>query len=150
MPDESNQLTGTLLAFDFGHRRIGVAVGQTFTGSANALAVVSVSSQPDWQTITTIVGEWKPVALIVGLPLAADGSETDMSRDARGFGASLADRFAIPVLYEDERLTSIGADERFSAARAQGGMRRKDAAMKDAMAAQIILENWLQSRDGGC
>ncbi|MCW8926123.1 MAG: Holliday junction resolvase RuvX [Xanthomonadales bacterium] len=148
MPDESGQLTGTLLAFDFGHRRIGVAVGQTFTGSANALAVVSVSSRPDWQTITNIVGEWKPVALIVGLPLAADGSETDMSKDARGFGASLADRYAIPVLYEDERLTSIGADERFSAARAQGGMRRKDAAMKDAMAAQIILENWLQSRDG--
>lgn len=144
MPDEDARLKGTLLAFDFGHRRIGVAVGQTFTGSANALAVVSVSNQPDWQTITTIVGEWKPVALIVGLPLAGDGSETDMSRDARGFGASLADRFDIPVLYEDERLTSIGADERFSTARALGGMRRKDAAMKDAMAAQIILENWLQ------
>lgn len=144
MPDEDGRLSGTLLAFDFGHRRIGVAVGQTFTGSANALAVVSVSNQPDWQTITTIVGEWKPVALIVGLPLAADGSETDMSRDARGFGASLAERYGTPVLYEDERLTSIGADERFSTARAQGGMRRKDAAMKDAMAAQIILENWLQ------
>jgi len=144
MPDEDGRLSGTLLAFDFGHRRIGVAVGQTFTGSANALAVVSVSNQPDWQTITTIVGEWKPVALIVGLPLAADGSETDMSRDARGFGASLAERYGTPVLYEDERLTSIGADVRFSTARAQGGMRRKDAAMKDAMAAQIILENWLQ------
>ncbi len=145
MPDEEGRLTGTLLAFDFGHRRIGVAVGQTLTGSANALAVVSASGQPDWQTITTIVKEWNPVALIVGLPLAADGGETDMSKDARGFGAALADRFDIPVLYEDERLTSFSADERFSAARAQGGMRRKDAAMKDAMAAQIILENWLQS-----
>lgn len=144
MPDDDGALTGTLLAFDYGHRRIGVAVGQTFTGSANALAVVSVSSQPDWQAITTIIKEWKPVALIVGLPLAADGSETDMSKDARGFGAGLQDRFGIPVLYEDERLTSIGADERFSAARAQGGARRKDAAKKDAMAAQIILENWLR------
>ena len=145
MPDEEGRLTGTLLAFDFGHRRIGVAVGQTLTGSANALAVVSASGQPDWQTITTIVKEWNPVTLIVGLPLAADGGETDMSKDARGFGAALADRFDIPVLYEDERLTSFSADARFSAARAQGGMRRKDAAMKDAMAAQIILENWLQS-----
>lgn len=144
MPDEGGSLTGTLLAFDFGHRRIGVAVGQTFTGSANALAVVSVSKQPDWQSITTIIKEWKPVALVVGLPLAADGSETDMSKDARGFGAGLKDRYGIPVLFEDERLTSFGADERFSAARAQGGARRKDAAMKDAVAAQIILENWLQ------
>ena len=149
MPDESGALTGTLLAFDFGHRRIGVAVGQTVTGSANALAVVAVSNQPDWQTITNIVREWKPVALIVGLPLAADGSETDMSKDARGFGTAMVERFAIPVLFEDERLTSIGADERFSAARAQGGMRRKDAAMKDAMAAQIILENWLSAHAGG-
>jgi len=144
MPDENGDLAGTLLAFDFGHRRIGVAVGQTVTGSANALAVVSASSQPDWQTITTIIKEWKPVALIVGLPLAADGSETDMSKDARGFGAGLQSRYGIPVLFEDERLTSVGADERFSAARAQGGARRKDATMKDAVAAQIILENWLQ------
>lgn len=149
MPDERSALTGTLLAFDFGHRRIGVAVGQTFTGSANTLAVVAVSNQPDWQTITNIVKEWKPVALIVGLPLAADGGETDMSKDARGFGTALAERFGIPVLFEDERLTSVGADERFSAARAQGGMRRKDAAMKDAMAAQIILENWLQTYTDG-
>ncbi len=145
MHDEKRRLTGTLLAFDFGHRRIGVAVGQTLTNSANALAVVPVSKQPDWQAITTIVREWKPVALIVGLPLAADGGETDMSKDARGFGTELEKRYGIPVLYEDERLTSFGADERFSSARAQGGMRKKDAAMKDAMAAQIILENWLQS-----
>lgn len=145
MPDEGDRLSGTLLAFDFGHRRIGVAVGQTLTGSANALAVVAVSRQPDWQAITRIVGDWKPTALIVGLPLAADGGETDMSKDARGFGAELEERYGIRVLYEDERLTSFGADQRFTAARAQGGMRKKDAAMKDAMAAQIILENWLQN-----
>ncbi len=134
-----------MLGFDFGHRRIGVAVGQTLTGTANALAVVPVANQVDWQAIATIVKEWKPAALIVGLPLGADGEETDMSRDARGFGARLKDRFNMAVFFEDERLTSFGAEERFVAARARGSMRRKDAALKDAMAAQIILENWLQS-----
>ena len=137
--------SGTLLSFDFGHRRIGVAVGQTFTGTANALAVVPVASQVDWPAIDLIIKEWKPAALIVGLPLGADGEETDMSRDARGFGSRLKKRFKLAVFFEDERLTSFGAEERFVAARARGSMRRKDAALKDAMAAQIILENWLQS-----
>ena len=145
MPDEQSRPEGTLLAFDFGHRRIGIAVGQTLTGSANALAVVSVSIQPDWQTISTIMAEWKPVALVVGLPLDAEGGETDMSRETRRFGRQLEGRYGIPVLYEDERLTSFGAEQRFVQSRERGGMRRKDAALKDAMAAQIILESWLLS-----
>jgi putative Holliday junction resolvase len=146
MPDEKAGPSGTLLAFDFGHRRIGVAVGQTLTGSANALAVVAVTGKPDWQAISAIINEWKPVALLVGLPLAADGGETEMSRDARRFGRQLEGRFGIPVLLEDERLTSFSAEERFVKARERGAMRRKEAALKDAMAAQIILENWLHSR----
>ncbi len=145
MPDEKIRPSGTLLAFDFGHKRIGVAVGQTLTGSANALAVVAVAAKPDWQTIGGIIDEWKPVALVVGLPLAADGGETGMSEDARRFGRRLQGRYGIPVWYEDERLTSFSAEQRFVEARSRGGMRRKDAALKDAMAAQIILENWLQS-----
>jgi putative Holliday junction resolvase len=145
MPDEIPSFEGTLIAFDFGHRRIGVAVGQTLTRSANALAVVSFADKPDWQTITGIIKEWKPVARVVGLPLAADGGETEMSRRARRFGRQLNGRYGIPVLYEDERLSSFSAEQRFIDARTRGDMRRKDAALKDAMAAQIILENWLQS-----
>ncbi len=145
MPDEKIRPSGTLLAFDFGHKRIGVAVGQTLTGSANALAVVAVAAKPDWQTIGRIIDEWKPVALVVGLPLAADGGETGMSEDARRFGRRLEGRYGIPVWYEDERLTSFSAEQRFVDARSRGGMRRKDAALKDAMAAQIILENWLHT-----
>jgi len=145
MPDEEVRPAGTLLAFDFGHRRIGVAVGQTLTGSANALAVVQAASKPDWRAITKIINEWKPAALVVGLPLAADGGETDMSKDARRFGRQLEGRFGIQIVFEDERLTSLDAEQRFVDARARGSMRRKDAALKDAMAAQIILENWLQS-----
>jgi len=145
MPDEEIRPAGTLLAFDFGHRRIGVAVGQTLTGSANALAVVAVANKPDWQAISNLVTEWKPVAVVVGLPLAADGGETELSKDARRFGRQLEGRFGLQVFFEDERLTSFGAEERFIEARSRDSMRRKDAALKDAMAAQIILENWLQS-----
>lgn len=145
MPDENIRPSGTIIAFDFGFRRIGVAVGQTLTGSANPLAVVAVTSQPDWQAITSLVNEWKPAALVVGLPLAEDGGETDMSKGARRFGRQLEGRLAIPVFFEDERLTSFGAEQRFVEARSRGGMRRKEAALKDALAAQIILENWLQN-----
>ena len=143
MPDEQDRPQGTLLAFDFGHRRIGVAVGQTLTGSANALAVVAVANKPDWQAISLIIKEWKPVAVVVGLPLAADGGETGLSKDSRRFGRQLEGRFGVRVIYEDERLTSFSAEQRFVDARGQGSMRRKDAALKDAMAAQIILESWL-------
>ncbi len=136
---------GVLLSFDFGHRRIGVAVGQTLTGTANALTVVTVTSEPDWQAIADIIKTWQPVALVVGLPLDANGGETDMSRNARQFGKQLNERFGIRLLFEDERLTSFSAEQRFVNARRRGDMRRKDAALKDAMSAQIILENWLQS-----
>ena len=146
MPDEVSSFEGTLIAFDFGQRRIGVAVGQTLTRSANVLAVVSFTDKPDWPAITEILNEWKPVALVVGLPLSADGGETEMSKRAQRFGRQLNGRYGIPVMYEDERLSSFSAEQRFVAARAKGGMRRKDAALKDAMAAQIILENWLQSQ----
>jgi len=145
MPDDQSRPVGTLLAFDFGHRRIGVAIGQTLTGTASALTVVPVASKPDWQVIGGIISEWKPAALVVGLPLGDDGGETDMSKDARRFGRQLEGRYGIPIFFEDERLTSFGAEQRFVDARARGGMRRKEAALKDAMAAQIILENWLQS-----
>ncbi|MGA9575642.1 MAG: Holliday junction resolvase RuvX [Lysobacterales bacterium] len=144
MPDEVTRPVGTIIAFDFGLRRIGVAVGQTVTGSARALAVVPFTGKPDWQAITAIVCDWKPAAFVVGLPLAEDGGETDMSKGARRFGRQLEGRFATTVSYEDERMTSLGAEQRFVDARSRGEMRRKDAALKDAIAAQIILENWLQ------
>jgi putative holliday junction resolvase len=144
MPDEAVRPAGTIIAFDFGLRRIGIAVGQTVTGSARALEVVPASDQPDWQSISTIVNAWKPAAMVVGLPLAEDGGETEMSKGARRFGRQLQDRFATPVFFQDERLTSFAAEQRYVKARSEGGMKRKDAALKDAIAAQIILENWLQ------
>jgi putative Holliday junction resolvase len=136
---------GTLLAFDFGLSRIGVAVGQTRTRTASPLETVSNRGQQAWLRILELIGEWRPAAVVVGLPLDAEGLETDMSRQARKFGSDLASRTGLRVFYQDERLTSRAVDDAFVAMRAEGRRRRKHAHLKDAMAARIILENWLQS-----
>lgn len=137
---------GTLLGFDFGRRRIGVAVGQTATRTASAMGIVSHAERPDWQAIARLVGDWQPAAFVVGLPLDAEGNETGMSAEARQFGSELAKRYGRLVFYCDERLTSAAAGAQFAQARSEGRARRKDARRLDAMAAQIILENWLQSQ----
>ena len=144
MPDAALP-RGYILGFDFGLRRIGVAIGQTTTHTASSLETVSHGREPDWIAIARLVKEWKPATLLVGLPLGPDGEETDMSKTARRFGAALQKRFSIEVAYADERLSSRAAEDRFAELRAGGRARRKDASQLDAMAAQIILENWLQS-----
>lgn len=136
---------GMLMGFDFGFRRIGVAIGQTATGTASALVTVAHSEHPDWQTISQLVKEWRPSGMVVGLPLDMGGNETDMSRAARKFAAELEQRFEKPVYFVDERLTSVAAGAQFVQARSEGRARRKDAKKLDAIAAKIILENWLQS-----
>jgi putative Holliday junction resolvase len=136
---------GHLLSFDFGKRRIGVAVGQAHTGTASALDTVANSQQPDWSAIGRLVDEWKPTLFVVGLPLSKDGGETPMSTESRNFGKKLGSRFGVEVAYFDERLTSRDAERQFAGMRAEGKARRKDARRLDALAAKIILENWLQS-----
>lgn len=144
MPDPEPP-RGYILGFDFGLRRIGVAVGQATTHTASSLETVSHGQQPDWPAIDRLVREWKPETLLVGLPLGPDGDETEMSRAARRFGAALQKRYSLETVYADERLSSRAAEERFADLRASGGLRRKSATQLDAMAAQIILENWLNS-----
>jgi putative Holliday junction resolvase len=142
MPD-SALFRGYILGFDFGMRRIGVAIGQTATHTASSLETVSHGREPDWSAIDRLVAEWKPSALLVGLPLGKEGDETDMSRAARRFGDTLHKRYSLDVLYADERLSSKAAERRFADLRASGGLRRKHSNQLDAMSAQIILENWL-------
>ncbi len=147
MPDTA--LTrGYIMGFDFGLRRIGVAVGQTATNTASSLETVKHSRQPDWIAIDRLVKDWKPTTLLVGLPLDSEGEETEMSKAARRFGAALQKRFSLELVYADERLSSRAAQSRFAELRASGNLRRKNASQLDAMAAQIILENWLQSASG--
>ena len=136
---------GHILSFDFGLRRIGVAVGQTATDTASSLETVSHRREPDWVAIDRLVKEWKPSTLLVGLPLGPEGEETEMSKAARRFGAALQKRFSLDLAFANERLSSRAARARFVELRASGSVRRKGVSQLDAMAAQIILENWLQS-----
>lgn len=137
----------TLLAFDFGLRRIGVAVGQELTGTTRPLATVNVNNfQIDWPHIERIIAEWQPGLIIVGLPLNMDGSEHEMSQRARRFSNQLNGRFNRPVELVDERLTSIEAEEFITEARRHGHMKRHKARESvDQIAAELILKSWLMS-----
>ena len=139
-----NRSASTYLAFDFGLRRIGVAVGQSVTGEANALAVVS--GGPAGAAIDRRMRDWKPDTLVVGLPLDGAGEETEMSKAAREFGQALHNRYHCAVDYHDERMTSRAAESAFRAARQAGAARRKDARLLDAKAAALILQGWLDAR----
>lgn len=133
----------TLLGFDFGKQRIGIAVGQGITGTATALrTVTSRNGKPDWEAISTLVDEWCPQALVVGLPLHADGSDSDMTTAARKFARQLEARYRLPVHTMDERLSSHAARQ----LRQDDGRSAKTGI--DAVAAMIILQNWLESEHG--
>ena len=143
-------IEGTWLGFDYGKRRTGVAVGQTTTGTATPLAVVHQGSEArDWQPFEKIIREWRPRGMVVGLPLGSDGESTNLSREARRFGNQLSAQVNVPVFFQDERLTSKAAEAQFAQRRRDGAARRKDARLVDAMAAAVILENWLQSHSNG-
>jgi putative Holliday junction resolvase len=133
-----------VLAFDYGSRRIGVAVGQTTTGSAGPAGVVPVSSSPDWAALERCVREWSPARLLVGLPYNMDGTETVLTGTCRAFAGELARRFHLPVEFVDERLTSVAAQSDLRDARRSGALtRRVKREDIDANAARLILETWL-------
>lgn len=131
----------TLLGFDYGEKRIGVAVGQALTATATpAETLLCHGNQPDWAGIARLIETWRPHALVVGLPLNMDGTEHEVTEAAREFGRELERRFGLPVHLIDERLTSIEAGH-LLAGSTRGARRRK--ADIDKVAAQLILETWL-------
>jgi putative Holliday junction resolvase len=137
----------TVLAFDYGSRRIGVAVGNRRTGTASGIAVVpNRGAEPDWASIGRLLVDWRPGLLVVGLPLDLDGHEPPIAAAARGFARALAGRAGLPVELHDERLTSVEASRRFADARRAGQRRARDAARLDAVAAEVLLESWLASQ----
>jgi conserved hypothetical protein TIGR00250 len=137
-------LHGVFLAFDFGTRRIGVAVGDSLTRSARPLPAVAHHAAPDWKAIQTLLRDWRPGACIVGLPLDLDGNDQTITSQARQFAAELRHRFGVPVHLADERLTSRAADDLLRASRADGSHpRRLRKGERDGMAARLILEQWL-------
>lgn len=134
----------TVLGFDVGSRRVGVALANTLSESARTLAVVERGADA-WARFDALVAEWRPQLLIVGDPLMLDGSVQEATLAARRFARQLGARYALPVGLIDERASSKEADRRFAAARATGAARRRDAALQDARAAQIILERWFDA-----
>ena len=131
----------TVLGFDFGTRNIGVASGQVITRTASALPPLRARDGiPDWQQIETLINEWRPDAIVVGIPLNMDGSESEMSRRARKFGNRIHGRWGLPFYPADERLTSFEAKEWAGRLGHKGHYGSNPV---DAMAAQIILEAWL-------
>ncbi len=130
----------TLLGFDYGPRKIGVAVGQTITGSASPLTTIrSHGERPDWSRIEDLIREWRPKAAVVGLPFNMDDSETALAPRARRFARQLQGRFGLEVHLVDERLTSLEARRQLGRTSASA----KAIEAIDAMAAKLILETWL-------
>jgi len=136
-------LPQTILAFDFGLRRIGVAVGQDVTGSASPLGVVAnQDSGVDHDAIAALIREWNPTQLVVGLPAHADGSPSDLEAPVRAFIAEL-ERYGLPVDTVDERYTSVEAERVLKDARAAGSRGRISKAEIDSAAAVFIAERYL-------
>lgn len=143
-PGDAAPATHCVLGFDVGRRRIGVAVGNTISASARAVAVVDARDDgPDWTAVERLLRQWRPDRLLVGDPLTLEGEVQAITRHARAFASELGTRFALPVELVDERSSSREADRRFAERRRSGAARRKDAAALDAVAAEIIVERWL-------
>ncbi|HEY8586557.1 MAG TPA: Holliday junction resolvase RuvX [Rhodanobacter sp.] len=137
-----------VFGFDVGSKLTGVAIGNTLTASARALATIPVRDDiPDWERLDVLCREWQPDTLVIGLPLTLDGAEQPASRRARRFATQLQERYGVPVVLVDERHSSQEAAQRFAAARSMGLKRRRDAVNIDAEAAAVILERWLGGTD---
>ncbi len=138
----------TVLGFDFGTYKIGVAVGQEVTGQANALTTLTaINHKPNWDKISQIISEWRPALLIVGLPLDEDGSNQDMTQRARRFGNQLRGRYYLETVWIDERFSSLAAKsliiEQIDTNPKLGKKNTKNDLAEDAIAAQIIVQSWL-------
>jgi putative Holliday junction resolvase len=124
---------GTVLAFDFGMKHIGVAAGQTITRTASALTTLAATDgRPNWAAVRELVNEWRPIRLVVGLPLNMDDTESEMSERARTFAARLEKETGVAVGMADERLTSHAVGEH-------------EGDQSHAAAAALIAETWLNA-----
>jgi putative Holliday junction resolvase len=133
----------SVLGFDFGLKRIGLATGQTITGTATPLCTLqTVNQTPDWASIAAQIQKWRPDALIVGIPYLADGGESDMTRAARNFSKQLEQRFQLPVFTIDESYSSYAAEQ---ALKADKKIAKHNKDEIDKMAAAMIVQSWLNS-----
>ena len=140
--DSPYPLSGTLLGFDFGMRKMGVAVGQTITRTARPLALYKMQEgTPNWQMLDVLITQWQPVGLIVGIPVNEAHPDQHMVLAAKNFGQYLRARYQLPVFGVDEHLTSFAARQ---ALLEHGGTKALQRNSVDSIAAQFILETWLR------
>ena len=136
----SNETPKILIAFDYGMKRIGTAIGQTITQTARPLDTIHAKNGvPNWSALDKLMQKWLPDALVVGIPLNMDGTDQTITHQTRRFIAELKERFKLPVYEMDERLTTKDAREQLFA---QGGFKALQDGQVDRVAAQLILENW--------
>ena len=129
-----------LIGFDFGMKRIGIAIGQTVTQMARPLdTIMAKNGIPNWESLNKIIKKWRPDALVVGIPLNMDGTDQPITHQARLFAGKLREHYHVPVYEMDERLTTKDARERLFD---QGGYQALQDGQVDRVAAQLILQNW--------
>jgi len=132
----------TIIGFDFGKKYIGVAVGQEITGSASPLGSIKATDGiPNWEQLGAYLKEWQPDVIVVGLPLNMDGSEQQLTKDARKFGNRIAGRFGLKVDFQDERLTTADAKAQLFS---RGGYKNLKKDNIDAESARLIIESYFE------
>lgn len=132
----------TVIGFDFGKKYIGVAVGQEMTGSASPLGSIKANDGiPNWDSLASYLKEWQPDLIVVGLPLNMDGSEQQLTLDAKKFGQRIAGRFGVTVDFQDERLTTADAKEQLFS---RGGYKNLKKDNIDAESARLIIESYFE------
>ena len=134
----------TILSFDFGLKKIGIAVGNSHTKSAQILASIANSkNSPHFEKLDKLINEWKPDLLVVGMPLNMDGTESKLCQQVKIFGNALGNRYNLQVEYEDERLSSNQADLLLrETLESNQGLSNKMKNKRDQIAAKLILQSY--------
>ncbi|MGL5007099.1 MAG: Holliday junction resolvase RuvX [Plesiomonas sp.] len=139
-------MSRTMMAFDFGTKSIGVAIGQEITATARPIASLKARDGiPDWAQIEKLLNEWKPDLVVVGLPLNMDGTEQPVTALARKFANRIHGRFGQAIALHDERLSTVEARSHLFS---HGGYRALDKGRVDATSASVILESWFEQNLG--
>lgn len=137
----------TVMVFDFGLQRTGVAVGNTIVGTASALETLqSINNKPNWEGISRLIKQWAPSQLVVGMPKQLNGDDTPLTAPIEKFCNQLNGRYNLPVAQANEQFTSIEAGRRLKEVRQAGRKRKVKKEEVDQISAVIIFENWYQNQ----
>ena len=145
MASLSKKVEGTFLGFDFGYKKIGVAVGETLTKTASPLQTIrSINQSPDWQIISKLIQEWRPAGLVVGISRQSDGSDNPVTPRIIKFFHQLQGRYQLQVYQQDETLSTFEAKQMLFEDVSLNATKLWE--VQDQLAAQLILQSWLNGQ----